>query len=62
MALTRPSTSLYVSLHNRDATRKVGLANYDTSQVLLAHTDHAFYDSPVQFHGFYGLEGESMNI
>ena len=50
-----------VSSHNQDATRKVGLANYDTTQVLLPHTDHAFYDNPIQVQGFYGLEGESMN-
>jgi len=29
--------------------------------VLLPHTDHAFYDSPVQTIGFYGVEGKSEN-
>ena len=50
-----------VSSHDHDATRKVGLPNYDTSQVLLPHTDHAFYDNPIQVQGFYGLEGTSTN-
>ena len=30
-----------VSSHNHDSTRKVGLPNYDTTQVLLPHSDHA---------------------
>ena len=50
-----------VSSHARDATRKVGVSNYDTSQVLLPHTDHTFYDNPIQVLGFYGLEGASEN-
>ena len=50
-----------VSSHNHVATRKVGLPNYDTSQVLLPHTDHAFYDNPIQVQGFYNLEGTSTN-
>ena len=50
-----------VSSHAHDATRKVGLANYDTTQILLPHTDHAFYDNPIQVQGFYGLEGTSEN-
>lgn len=50
-----------VSSHAHDSTRKVGLPNYDTTQVLLPHTDHAFYDHPIQVQGFYGLEGKSEN-
>ena len=50
-----------VSSHSHDATRKVGLPNYDTTQVLLPHSDHAFYESPIQVQGFYGLEGTSEN-
>ena len=50
-----------VSSHNHDSTRKVGLPNYDTTQILLPHSDHAFYDNPIQVQGFYGLEGMSMN-
>ena len=50
-----------VSSRGHDSTRKVGLPNYDTDQVLLPHTDHAFYDNPIQVMGFYGLEGTSMN-
>ena len=50
-----------VSSHAHDATRKIGLPNYDTTQVLLPHTDHAFYDNPIQVQGFYGLEGTSEN-
>ena len=50
-----------VSSHAHDATRKVGLSNYDTTQVLLPHTDHAFCDTPIQVQGFYGLEGTSEN-
>ncbi|CAF9921090.1 MAG: hypothetical protein ALECFALPRED_001711 [Alectoria fallacina] len=50
-----------VSSHAHDSTRKIGLPNYDTTQILLPHTDHAFYDNPIQVQGFYGLEGESEN-
>ncbi|KAL8719956.1 MAG: hypothetical protein Q9225_003104 [Loekoesia sp. 1 TL-2023] len=50
-----------VSSHSHDATRKVGLPNYDTTQILLPHSDHAFYDNPIQVQGFYGLEGTSEN-
>lgn len=50
-----------VSSHSHDSTRKVGLPNYDTTQILLPHTDHAFYNNRIQVQGFYGLEGTSMN-
>ena len=50
-----------VSSHAHDSTRKVGLPNYDTTQLLLPHSDHAFYGNPIQVQGFYGLEGESQN-
>lgn len=50
-----------VSSHSHDASRKVGVPNYDTTQILLPHTDHAFYDNPIQVQGFYGLEGTSLN-
>ena len=50
-----------VSSHSHDAQRAVGLANYDTTQLLLPHSDHAFYDHPIQVQGFYGLEGRSEN-
>ena len=44
-----------------DAKRAIGLPNYDTSQVLLPHCDHAHYDTPAHVMGLYGLEGESVN-
>lgn len=50
-----------VSSQDHDATRKEGLANYDTTKLLLPHSDHAFYDNPIQVQGFYCLEGESEN-
>ena len=50
-----------VSSHNKDAERAVGVANYDTTQLLLPHSDHSFYDTPNQVQGFYGLEGQSEN-
>ena len=50
-----------VSSHSKDAERAIGVANYDTSQLLLPHSDHAFYDTPNQVQGFYGLEGQSEN-
>ena len=56
-----PDQTFNVSSHDHDSTRKVGLPNYDTDQVLLPHTDHAFYDNPIQVMGFYCLEGTSMN-
>ena len=54
-------TTFNVSSHTNDANRAVGLPNYDTNQLLLPHTDHAFYDNPIQVMGFYCLEGESEN-
>lgn len=50
-----------VSSHSKDAERAVEVANYDTTQLLLSHSNHAFYDTPNQVQGFYGLEGESEN-
>lgn len=50
-----------VSSQDHDATRKEGLANYDTTKLLLPHSDHAFYDNPIEVQGFYCLEGESEN-
>ena len=50
-----------VSSHSKDAERAIGVANYDTTQLLLPHSDHAFYDTPNQVQGFYGLEGQSEN-
>jgi len=54
-------TTFNVSSHDHDATRRVGLRNYETTQVLLPHVDHAFCDHPIQVMGFYGLEGTSLN-
>ena len=56
-----PDKTFNVSSHSHDSTRKVGLANYDTTQILPPHTDHTFYDNPIQVMGFYGLEGKSVN-
>ena len=50
-----------VSSHSDDAKRAIGVPNYDTKQVLLPHSDHAFYDSPIHVEGFYCLEGKSEN-
>ena len=41
--------------------RKADVPNYDTNQLLLPHTDHAFYQNPIRVQGFYGLEGLSEN-
>ena len=54
-------TTFNVSSHTNDANRAVGLPNYDTNQLLLPHTDHAFYDNPIPVMGFHCLEGESEN-
>lgn len=53
--------SFNVSSHSKDAERAIGVSNYDTTQLLLPHSDHAFYDTPNQIQGFYGLEGQSEN-
>ena len=45
-----------VSSDSKDAERAVGVASYDTTQLLLPHSDHSFYDIPEQVEGFYGLE------
>lgn len=49
------------SHHEEDSKRAAGLPNYDTSQILLPHVDHAHYQHPIQVQGWYGLEGESEN-
>ena len=49
------------SHHEEDSKRAANLPNYDTSQVLLPHVDHAHYQHPIQVQGWYGLEGESEN-
>ena len=59
--LRAPDTIFNVSTHTKSATRAVGVPNYDTSQLLLPHSVHAFYDHPIQVQGFYGLGGESEN-
>ncbi|KAM0805703.1 hypothetical protein BDR22DRAFT_299459 [Usnea florida] len=50
-----------ISSHSKDAERAVGVADYDTTQLLLRHSDHVFYENPAQVQGFYGLEGKSEN-
>ena len=55
------NTTFNVSSHDGDAKRAIGLPNYDTTQVLLPHVDHAFYNHPIHVMGFYGLKGESEN-
>ncbi|KAI4151369.1 MAG: hypothetical protein L6R39_002054 [Caloplaca ligustica] len=54
-------TTFNVASHNDDQKRANDLPNYDTNQVLLPHSDHAFYDNPIQVMGFYCLEGKSEN-
>ena len=49
------------SHHQDDVQRAAGLPNYDTSQVLLPHVDHAHYIHPIRVQGWYILEGESEN-
>ena len=49
------------SHHEEDSKRATGLPNYDTTQVLLPHVDHAHYQHPIQIQGWYCLEGESEN-
>ena len=56
-----PDQTFNVSSHSHDSTRRLGLPNYDTTQLLLPHSDHAFLEYPIQVMGFYGLEGASHN-
>ena len=58
---TGEKTFNVASHHEEDARRAAGLPNYDTSQILLPHVDHAHYQHPIQVQGWYGLEGESEN-
>lgn len=51
--------SFNVSSRADEAERRKDLPNYDTTQVLLPHADHAFYETPIQVQGWYILEGES---
>lgn len=53
--------SFNVSSRANEVERRKDLPNYDTTQVLLPHADHAFYEHPIQVQGWYILEGESEN-
>ena len=53
--------SFNVSSRSTEADKRKELPNYDTSQVLLPHADHAFYEQPIQVQGWYILEGTSEN-
>ncbi|CAM6120090.1 unnamed protein product [Calypogeia fissa] len=55
-------TTFNVASHRDEDTKRGDvLVNYNTTQVLLPHADHAHYQHPVQVQGFYCLEGESEN-
>ena len=55
-------TTLNVASHHKEGvTRATTLVNYDTSQILLTHCDHAHYQHQAHVQGLYGLEGESEN-
>lgn len=56
-----PNTTFNVASHNDDQKRANDLPNYDIKQTLLPHSDHAFYDNPIQVMGFYCPEGKSEN-
>ncbi|MCJ1399377.1 hypothetical protein MMC11_002579 [Xylographa trunciseda] len=47
--------------YKEGSARATELPNYDTSQLLLPHVDHAHYENPARIQGFYGLEGQSEN-
>ncbi|MCJ1384718.1 hypothetical protein MMC17_007836 [Xylographa soralifera] len=47
--------------YEEGSTRATELPNYDTTQLLLPHVDHAHYENPARIQGFYGLEGQSEN-
>jgi trimethyllysine dioxygenase len=49
------------SQYQEPGKRAAGLPNYDTSEILLPHTDHAHYDNPVRVQGFHAIEGTSEN-
>ena len=55
-------TTFNVASHHKEGlTRATTLVNYDTSQILLTHCDHAHYQHQAHVQGLYGLEGESEN-
>ena len=57
-----PDTTFNVASHHKEGvTRATTLVNYDTSQILLTHCDHAHYQHQAHVQGLYGLEGESEN-
>ncbi|KAI9792952.1 MAG: hypothetical protein M1816_001274 [Peltula sp. TS41687] len=49
------------SYYHESASRAVELPNYDTSEILLPHTDHSHYDNPVRVQGLHAVEGTSEN-
>jgi alpha-ketoglutarate-dependent taurine dioxygenase len=51
-----------VASHYHESAKRIGeLPNYDTSEILLPHTDHSHYDNPVRVQGFHAIEGTSEN-
>lgn len=52
-------TTFNVTSGSEDQKRANDIPVYDTTKVLLPHSDHAFYDNPVLMMGFYCLEGKS---
>ncbi|KAL9619187.1 MAG: hypothetical protein Q9160_006196 [Pyrenula sp. 1 TL-2023] len=46
---------------NQSPERITDLPNYDTSETLLPHTDHAHYENPVRVQAFHAIQGTSEN-
>lgn len=59
----RPADATFkvASYYHESATRVTELPNYDTSEKLLPHVDHAHYDNPVRVQGLHAVQGHSEN-
>ena len=50
-----------VTSRSKETEKRKDLPNHDTTQLLLPHIHHSFFEHPAQVQGWYVLEGESEN-
>ncbi|KAF1998126.1 hypothetical protein P154DRAFT_263205 [Amniculicola lignicola CBS 123094] len=58
-----PDETFKIASYYKDkiTSRIEELPNYDVSEILLPHVDHAHYDNPVRVQGLHSIQGESEN-
>ncbi|KZL69537.1 gamma-butyrobetaine dioxygenase protein [Colletotrichum incanum] len=57
-----PDETFKIASHyHASSSQAVELPNYDTSELLLPHTDHSHYNNPVRVQGLHAVEGSTEN-